>query len=80
MDGQRAVLCDFGLAALMSEEASELATSTSSRLEGSWRWCTNEILLGGQRDLKSDIWAWGCLALEVRLGTVVQVAILTRSD
>ncbi|KAG8960870.1 hypothetical protein FRC05_006540 [Tulasnella sp. 425] len=56
-------LCDFGLAAVVREGYSGLTTSAD--FKGSTRWCSREVLMGEERTLKSDIWGWGCLALEI---------------
>ncbi|KAG8960869.1 hypothetical protein FRC05_006539 [Tulasnella sp. 425] len=62
-DDRRAVLCDFGLAAVVREGRRGLTTSADFR--GSTRWCSREVLMGEERRLKTDIWGWACLALEI---------------
>lgn len=60
---RKAVLADFGLTTLMGSSSSGLTTSRG--FKGSIRWCSWEILDGDDRTLYGDIWAWGCLVLEV---------------
>ncbi|KAG8954016.1 hypothetical protein FRC04_001000 [Tulasnella sp. 424] len=65
-DNLRAVLCDFGLSATMEGRKAEL--NTAINFKGSPRWCSPEALLETGKTLKSDIWSWGCLALEIMTG------------
>ncbi|KIO24079.1 hypothetical protein M407DRAFT_213411 [Tulasnella calospora MUT 4182] len=65
-DGLRAVLCDFGLSATMEDRKEELATALN--FKGSPRWCSPEALVENRKNLKSDIWSWGCLVLEIMTG------------
>lgn len=62
-DDERAILCDFGLATVMDDELTALATS--NEFKGSTRWCSPEVLSGESRSPSTDMWSWGCLALEV---------------
>lgn len=61
----RAVICDFGLAKIMDEVPSGLTTSKGNA--GTPRYAGPEAFRGKQfaRTLASDVWAWGCLFLEV---------------
>ncbi|KAG8901837.1 hypothetical protein FRB99_005076, partial [Tulasnella sp. 403] len=67
VNGQgRAMLCDFGLSAPVGTVPSGL-TTTDFRRAGTIRYQCKELLLeGDRRSLETDIWAWGCLTLEVR--------------
>lgn len=60
----RAILCDFGLALVQDDFPTGL--TTSSLTLGTIRYASPELMEGNnRRTLRSDIWAWGCLALEV---------------
>ena len=54
-------LCDFGLA--KSEYASGLTTTES--FKGSIPWCSPELFDDDPRTPYSDVWALGCLVVEV---------------
>lgn len=60
----KALLCDFGLAKIKETDSSGLTTS-SFNLKGSSRYMSPELCLDPMRDFQSDIWAWGCVLLEV---------------
>ncbi|KAG8913517.1 hypothetical protein FRC00_002235 [Tulasnella sp. 408] len=62
----RAVLADFGLSTILEEEGTGLTTSTG--LKGTVRYYSPELVLEPdvRHSLQSDIWAWGCLTLEVQ--------------
>jgi len=64
--GTRAVLCDLGLAKAMEGIPTGLTTSVTTFI-GSTRYLSPELLLEDKprRTLKSDIWAWACLLLEI---------------
>ncbi|KAG8908802.1 hypothetical protein FRB99_003040 [Tulasnella sp. 403] len=64
--GPRAVLCDFGLAKAMADSPSGL-TTTRFMNRGSTRYQSPELVMNSScvRTLESDIWAWGCLLLEI---------------
>ncbi|KAG8903765.1 hypothetical protein FRB99_002792 [Tulasnella sp. 403] len=67
-DGQRAALCDFGLAKTMESMPSGLTTSTFNQ-GGSLPYESPELLLGkSMRSPESDVWAWGCLLQEIFTG------------
>ncbi|KIO28695.1 hypothetical protein M407DRAFT_71521, partial [Tulasnella calospora MUT 4182] len=61
----RAVLADFGLSTILEEEGTGMTTSTG--LKGTVRYYSPELILEAdvKHSLQSDIWAWGCLILEV---------------
>ncbi|KAG8994590.1 hypothetical protein FRB94_009776 [Tulasnella sp. JGI-2019a] len=61
---REAMLCDFGLA--QSEFRSGLETSGDSI--GTIPFCSPELLLRGERSPSSDMWALGCLVIEIVLG------------
>lgn len=59
-------LCDFGLARMLEDEPSGL--TTTDRPKYTLFYASPELLHDGTRHtLKSDVWAWGCLFLGVRL-------------
>ena len=64
----RAVLCDFGLAKAISETGLASGMTTSRTLKMSLRYSSPELLndLEPSHSLPSDVWALGCLFLEVR--------------
>ncbi|KAG8952962.1 hypothetical protein FRC04_003414 [Tulasnella sp. 424] len=63
-DGLTAVICDFGLSKAVREGCSGLTTSRT--LKGSLRHLSPELLDEDPvHTLASDVWAWGCLALEI---------------
>lgn len=59
------MLCDFGLARVLEEVPSGLTTSKVTL--GTPRYASPELVMEDDplRDLPSDVWAWGCLVLEV---------------
>lgn len=61
-----AMLCDFGLAKVVSEDPTGLTTSEIAK--GTLRYASPEIVIQKniKSPLKSDVWAWGCLVLVVR--------------
>lgn len=67
MDGTP-MLADFGLSRVIMEEATGLTTSSS---KGSCRWMAPELFGGIETQIQvlvttaSDVWAFGCLCLEV---------------
>lgn len=52
-------------------EGRKAELTTAINFKGSPRWCSPEALLETGKTLKSDIWSWGCLALEVRFGKLL---------
>ncbi|KAG8950767.1 hypothetical protein FRC04_007186 [Tulasnella sp. 424] len=62
-----AVICDFGVASLIDQEAGPSGLTTSRTVKGSLRYMSPELLLkeGGQHTLPSDIWAWACTTYEI---------------
>lgn len=61
------MLADFGLSKSLEDGPSGLTTSKG--LKGTLRYYSPELLKEQEDvsyDLPSDIWAWGCLAVEVR--------------
>lgn len=62
----RAVICDFGLARVATEEPTGLTTPTPHT--GTIRYASPELLLADvpHHTWESDIRAWGCLLLFVR--------------
>ena len=64
-DGERAVLCDFGLSRVRSDVSSAM---TGIRTPvGSRNWMAPELLIGGQLRKPCDIYAFGMTTYEVRL-------------
>lgn len=66
-DTLRAVLCDFGLSADM-RDLGETGLETAPILRGTQRYLSPELTGGGSQrhSLLTDIWAWGCVLIEVR--------------
>lgn len=74
----RAMLCDFGLAKVLCDpdEPSGLTTSTSFR--GTTRYMSPELLEDTARhSLPADIWAWGCVLIEVTWNQSTKAIALT---
>ncbi|KAG8896866.1 hypothetical protein FRB99_008607 [Tulasnella sp. 403] len=62
---QHAMLCDFGL----SKSTEGATTVTTGNNGGTSRYWSPELFSPGNRPtLESDIWAWGCLLLEIVTG------------
>lgn len=60
-----AVLCDFGLAKALEEIPSPLVTAENPP-KGTANYMSPELLgPEGVHTLQSDIWAWGCVLMEV---------------
>ncbi|KAG8949524.1 Glycosyltransferase Family 90 domain containing protein [Tulasnella sp. 424] len=60
----KAVLCDFGLSQMVQED--DCGLTTSKGFKGSTRYLSPELVKDeGPRTLASDVWAWGCLLLEI---------------
>ncbi|KAG8987501.1 hypothetical protein FRB90_003316, partial [Tulasnella sp. 427] len=64
---RRGLLTDFGLSRTLEDEPTGLTTSDG--FKGTLRFCSPELVRdqGSKHTLSSDMWAWGCLALEVSL-------------
>ncbi|KAG9002625.1 Negative regulator of mitotic exit [Tulasnella sp. JGI-2019a] len=64
-DKRRAILCDFGLTLAADELPTGLTTSKG--FKGSLRYCSPELVLedDSRRTISSDMWAWGCLLVEI---------------
>lgn len=79
----RAVFCDFGLARIF-EDSGFRRLETSTGFKGSIRWCSPELLDGGPRTSKSDVYAWAWLVWEIMTGempyqdTVAEYAIIRK--
>ncbi|KAG8903033.1 hypothetical protein FRB99_003803 [Tulasnella sp. 403] len=66
----RALLCDFGLAKYMRGMPTGIMT-TGFHQAGTVRYLSPELVHGlAERGLPSDVWAWGCLLLEIVLARV----------
>ncbi|KAG8900504.1 hypothetical protein FRC00_012563, partial [Tulasnella sp. 408] len=62
-DNRRAVLTDFGLFTLLDHCRAE------PTFPGLMRWFSPELVANGtKRTMKSDMWAWGGLTLEIMMG------------
>lgn len=59
------MLCDFGLSRL--EEAVPSGLTTTLGVEGTMTYLSPECVDGAKRTAQSDVWAWGCLFLQVRV-------------
>lgn len=65
---RKAMLADFGLSQALEDGSTGLTTSSS--LKGTVRYYSPELVNPEQDappNLSSDIWAWACVALEVRI-------------
>ncbi|KAG8898586.1 hypothetical protein FRB99_007341 [Tulasnella sp. 403] len=63
----RVMLCDFGLS--KSESTEGVTPVTTGNNGGTSRYWSPELLIPGSRPtLESDVWAWGCLLLEIVTG------------
>lgn len=62
------MLCDFGLARIQTEDPSGLTTTASPKY--TTRYASPELVMesGARITLASDVWAWGCLFLDVSFG------------
>lgn len=62
-DELRAMICDFGIARVMSETS---GFTTSKNIKGSAAYMSPELFLedNPKHTHKSDVWAWACLLLE----------------
>lgn len=69
-DKPTALLCDFGLAKIKQADPSGLTTSTFDQ-KGSPRYMSPELCNGQNRRSQSDMWAWACVLLEVRIQFVL---------
>jgi serine/threonine protein kinase len=64
-DGGLPKLADFGLARLSRTHSSTMPIFTGTG-KGSTRWTAPELFINdGQVTTQSDVWAFGCLCLEV---------------
>lgn len=59
--------CDFGLATVVDDNPTGLTTSQNAS-RGTTRYFSPELLEEhtSHKTLSSDVWAWGCVAMEVR--------------
>ncbi|KAG8981518.1 hypothetical protein FRB93_008574 [Tulasnella sp. JGI-2019a] len=69
-DERQALLCDFGLTLAADEVQTGLTTSKG--FKGSVRYCSPELVMHeeARRTVFSDMWAWGCLLVEIMNETV----------
>lgn len=76
-----AKLCDFGLSKIEDDMPSGL-TTVSFYKKGTPLYLSPELLTSDmpKRDFRSDVWAWGCVVLEVRGGSVAFPVERTQSD
>lgn len=65
-----AVLADFGFASMRADHSASFILSPSSAMKGTYRWMAPELFGDGDslpHTTRSDIWAFGCVVLEVPL-------------
>ncbi|KZV79317.1 kinase-like protein, partial [Exidia glandulosa HHB12029] len=64
-------LCDFGFASMHADEEGSLNFQSSST-KGTWRWMAPELLANddARHTTASDMWAFGCVVVEVLSGKV----------
>ncbi|KAG9021463.1 hypothetical protein FRB95_002063 [Tulasnella sp. JGI-2019a] len=69
-DERQALLCDFGLTLAADEVPTGLTTSKG--FKGSVRYCSPELVMHeeARRTVFSDMWAWGCLLVEIMKETI----------
>ncbi|KAG9024280.1 hypothetical protein FRB95_011724 [Tulasnella sp. JGI-2019a] len=69
-DERQALLCDFGLTLAADEVPTGLTTSKG--FKGSVRYCSPEVVMHeeARRTVFSDMWAWGCLLVEIMKETI----------
>ncbi|KAG9001709.1 hypothetical protein FRB94_004588 [Tulasnella sp. JGI-2019a] len=75
-DERQPLICDFGLALAADEVPTGLTTSKG--LKGSMRYCSPELVMQNEprRTPFSDMWAWGCLLVEIIRETIPYPHIL----
>lgn len=67
VDKRTAVIADFGLARFEDNTMSGLTTTRT--IKGSLRyWCPELLEEGARHTFQSDVWAFGCIMMEVRIG------------
>lgn len=64
-DDENPRLCDFGLSKVLEDVPSGLTTTKTSNY--TLRYAAPEVNNGAPHSLASDVWAWGCLLLFVRM-------------
>lgn len=71
----RALLIDFGLSVVMEEVS---WYTTSHRQGGNLRWIAPELTMNedAERTPASDVYSFGCLAMEVSSATLHKVSLL----
>ncbi|KIO26900.1 hypothetical protein M407DRAFT_50021, partial [Tulasnella calospora MUT 4182] len=72
-DAGHAMIIDFGLSAIMEDDPT-FSTSLATSLQGTGnaRWMAPELLMqeGCKRSLSTDVYSFGCIALQVYTGEV----------
>ena len=65
-------LCDFGLSSMIAEQSAELISVTSS-VKGTCRFMAPELFASddARPTTRSDIWAYGCVVLEVGIHLLI---------
>ena len=76
-DDRRGVLCDFGLAKIVQSIPPGLTTMGAPK--GSMRWMAPELVDAPalKHTFATDIWAWGCLGVQVGLLVIVISSLVT---
>jgi serine/threonine protein kinase len=66
---RQVLLCDFGLAKVINDEAASSGMTTTKSMRGSVRYLSPELFSEEVdlplKNLFSDVWAWGCVLFEV---------------
>ena len=64
-EGEKAVLCDFGLSQVKVDVASRTTKKDAEVMVGSRNWMAPELLMGGALKKPCDIYAYGMTIYEV---------------
>lgn len=75
----RAVICDFGVAKALNDPAMPSGLTTTESFKGSVRYYSYELVVNQKprKSLKSDIWAYGCVLLEIFFRKIPYASYIT---